>query len=114
MVALNMMDVASSRSYEISIDRLAQELGAPVVPMVATRRESHDKLLQAIVDVSEGRKTLERARPYYGTELEEHISELEKVIAKDEELSRKFPIRWLAIKLLEEDSEIVKQIGVKV
>jgi hypothetical protein len=36
------------------------------------------------------------------------------VIAKDEELSDKFPTRWLAIKLLEEDSEIVKKIGVKV
>jgi ferrous iron transport protein B len=114
VVILNMMDVARSRGYEISVDRLAQELGAAVVPMVATRREGHDELLQAIVDVAEGRKTLERVRPYYGSELEEHISELEQVIAKDEELSHRFPIRWLAIKLLEEDSEIVKKIGVKV
>jgi small GTP-binding protein len=114
VVALNMMDVAKSRGYEISVDRLAQELGTPVVPMVATRREGHNQLLQEIVDVCEGKKTLERTRPYYGSELEEHIKELEKVIAQDEELSQRFPPRWLAIKLLEEDSEVLKKIGVKV
>ena len=47
-------------------------------------------------------------------ELEDHIAELEKVIAQDEELSGRFPERWLAIKLLEEDSEILNKIGVKV
>ena len=114
VVALNMMDVAKSRGYEISVDRLAQELGAPVAPMVATRREGHSQLLQEIVDVCEGKKALERTRPYYGSELEEHIKELEKVIAQDEELSQRFPLRWLAIKLLEEDSEVLKKIGVKV
>ena len=114
VVALNMMDVAKSRGYEISTDHLAQELGAPVVPMVATRREGHNQLLKEIVDVCEGKKTLERIKPYYGSELEEHIKELEKVIAQDEELSQRFPLRWLAIKLLEEDSEVIKKIGVKV
>ena len=82
--------------------------------MVATRREGHSQLLQEIVDVCEGKKALERTRPYYGSELEEHIKELEKVIAQDEELSQRFPLRWLAIKLLEEDSEVLKKIGVKV
>lgn len=114
VVALNMMDVANSRGYEIDVEGLARELGAPVVPMVATRREGHNQLLQEIVDVCEGKKTLERTRPCYGNELEEHIKELEKVIAQDEELSQRFPLRWLAIKLLEEDSEVLKKIGVKV
>ena len=114
VLALNMMDVAKSRGYEIDVEGLAQELGAAVVPMVATRREGHNQLLQEIVAVGEGKETLERTRPYYGSELEEHIEELEKVIAQDEELSQRFPLRWLAIKLLEEDSEVLKKIGVKV
>ncbi len=114
VIALNMMDVAKSRGYEISVGRLAQELGASVVPMVATRREGHNQLLQVIVSVFEGNTTPEKIKPYYGSELEEHIGELEKVIAQDEELSHRFPLRWLAIKLLEEDSEILNKIGVKV
>jgi ferrous iron transport protein B len=114
VVALNMMDVAKSRGYEIDVEGLAQELRAPVVPMVATRREGHSKLLQVIVDVFEGKKTLERIRLYYGSELEEHIAELARIVAQDEELSHQFPPRWLAIKLLEEDSEVLERIGLKV
>ncbi len=114
VVCLNMTDVAKSRGYEIDVDCLAQELGAPVVPIVATRRQGQDKLLQEIVDVFEGKKTFKKIRLYYGSELEEHITELETVISQDEELSRQFPPRWLAIKLLEEDSEVLEKIGLKV
>ncbi len=114
VIALNMMDVAKSRGYEISIARLAQGLGVSVVPMVATRSEGHNKLLQVIVDVFEGNITPQKIKPYYGSELEEHIAELERVITQDVKLSRRFPERWLAIKLLEEDSEILSKIGVKV
>ena len=114
VIALNMMDVAKSQGYEISLDRLTQELGAPVVPMVATRREGHTQLLQVIIDIFEGNITPQRVKPYYGSELEEHIAEMEKVIAQDEELSIRLPLRWLAIKLLEEDSEILNKIGAKV
>jgi ferrous iron transport protein B len=111
VVALNMTDVAKSRGYQIEADRLAQLLGAPVVPMIATRKEGNDKLRQEIVDVFEGKSTTKRIKLYYGGELEEHIKELETLIAKDEELSHQFPPRWLAIKLLEEDKEVVEKIG---
>ena len=114
VVALNMMDVAKSHGYEIGLDQLAQELGAPVVPMIATRRKGHNELLQVIVSVFEGNITPKKIKPYYGSELEAHIAELEQVISEDKELLHQFPLRWLAIKLLEEDSEILKEIGVKV
>ena len=55
VVALNMMDIAQSRGYQIDIDSLARELGAPVVPMVAKNKEGNKGLLQAIVDAFEGR-----------------------------------------------------------
>ena len=114
VVALNMMDVAESRNYKIDVDSLTRELGAPVVPIVATRKESHNKLLQEIVDVFEGKTIIKKTKLYYGSELEEHIKELETLITKDEELSHQFPPRWLAIKLLEEDSEVLGKIGIKI
>ena len=113
VVALNMIDVAKSRSYQIETDRLAQLLGAPVIPMVATRKQGNDKLLQEIVDVFEGKTDSEKINLYYGSELEEHLKELETLIAQDEELSHQFPPRWLALKLLEEDSEVLEKIGIK-
>ena len=111
VVALNMMDIAQSRDYQIDVDSLARELGAPVVPMVAKNKEGNKGLLQAIVDAFEGRTRIEKVKPFYGNELEEHIRELETLIAQDEELSQRFPPRWLAIKLLEEDREVLEKIG---
>jgi len=111
VVALNMMDIAQSRDYRIDIDSLARELGAPVVPMIAKKKEGNKELLQAIVDAFEGRTGMEKAKLFYGNELEEHIRELEALIARDEELSQRFPPRWLAIKLLEEDREVLEKIG---
>jgi len=113
VVALNMIDVAKSRSYQIETERLAQLLGAPVIPMVATRKQGNDKLLQEIVDVFEGKTDSEKINLYYGSELEDHLKELETLIAQDEELSHRFPPRWLALKLLEEDSEVLEKIGIK-
>jgi ferrous iron transport protein B len=111
VVALNMMDIAQSRGYQIDIDSLARELGAPVVPMVAKNKEGNKGLLQAIVDAFEGRTEKEKVKLFYGNELEEHIRELETLIAQDEELAQRFPPRWLAIKLLEEDREVLEKIG---
>jgi len=111
VIALNMMDVAQSRDYQIDVDSLARELGAPVVPMVAKNKEDNKGLLQTIVAAFEGRTAIEKVKLFYGNELEEHIKELETIIAQDEELSQRFPPRWLAIKLLEEDREVLEKVG---
>jgi len=111
VIALNMMDIAQSRDYQIDVDSLARELGAPVVPMVAKNKEDNKGLLQAIVAAFEGRTEIAKVKLFYGNELEEHIKELEIIIARDEELSQRFPPRWLAIKLLEEDREVLEKIG---
>lgn len=113
IIALNMLDVAKSRGYQIDIDGLAQELGAPVVPMIATKKQGHNRLLQEIVNIFENKTNRKKFNLYYGSELEDHLKELEGLIDKDEELSRQFPPRWLAIKLLEGDSEVLEKIGIK-
>jgi len=112
VVALNMMDVANSRNYRIDVDRLSGLLGAPVVPIVAARKEGNDELLSEIVNVFEGSATKRRVNLHYGHELEEHIAELEALISRDSELSQHFPPRWLAIKLLEGDREVLERLGV--
>lgn len=43
--ALNLMDVAKRRGYEINAGLLSEELGAPVVPTVAVKNEGIRKLL---------------------------------------------------------------------
>src|SRR6476469_6719067 len=45
MVALNMADVARAEGLAIDVDRLASELGCPVVETVAVRADGHAALL---------------------------------------------------------------------
>jgi len=108
IIALNMMDMAESRRYKIDVDVLAREIGVPVVPMVATRNQGTQQLLQTIVAVVEGNIGVAGLRLQYGREVEEEIAKLEKIISNNS-LSDKYPPRWLAVKLLEEDEEIAKK-----
>lgn len=48
IVAVNMLDVAKNHSISVDLDKLAQELGCPVVSLVASRETGVDDLKQAI------------------------------------------------------------------
>jgi len=108
VVALNMMDVAQSRGYQIDVAELSRLLGAPVVPMVATRHQGTQELLETIACVAEDKIQVKGLRLNYGREMEDEIAKLEKIIATDSRFQGYSP-RWLAVKLLEEDEEIIKK-----
>jgi len=50
VVVLNMLDVASQQGVEVDHQRLAEKLGVPVVPMIASRGTGLDQLLELIKD----------------------------------------------------------------
>ncbi|HEC35326.1 MAG TPA: ferrous iron transport protein B, partial [Anaerolineae bacterium] len=50
----------------------------------------------------------------YGREVEEEIARLQEAIEKVPALTARYPSRWLALKLLEEDSEIISQMKASV
>ena len=108
VIALNMMDVARSRGYHIDVRQLSRLLGVPVVPLVASRNQGTDELLEKITCIVEGNIKIERQKFSYGLEVNREITSLEAAITHSS-LSQKYPTRWLAIKLLEEDEEIAKQ-----
>jgi ferrous iron transport protein B len=61
IVALNMVDVATSIGQKINADQLAAELGVPVVPMVASKGEGLRQLQDRIVESA--RRTTSRPAP---------------------------------------------------
>jgi small GTP-binding protein len=109
VIALNMMDVAESRGYEIDVKGLSHLLSTPVVPLIAARNQGTDELLQTIVDVAEGSIQLSRINIKYGHDVETEIDKLEKLISGNSPAESYSP-RWLALKLLEEDEEIINKI----
>jgi len=109
IVTLNMMDEADSRKYRIDVEGLSHLLGAPVVPMVANRNRGTTELLEEVIRVAQRETEEKQLVINYGREVEEEIAKLEKIISPDAELFQKYSPRWLAVKLLEGDEEIVKK-----
>jgi len=109
VIALNMMDVAQARGYQINVEELSHLLGSPVVPMVAARNQGTNALLETVVSVATGETRVQGINIQYGHDVEAEIAKLEQLISTNS-LAQQYSPRWLAVKLLEEDKEIIEKI----
>ena len=107
VIALNMIDVAESRGIEIDADRLSQLLGVPVVPIVARTGKGLDQLFAAIVKTAETKNSVHPVLLRYGSDLDEAIREMIPLIEKGHLLTDRYPARWIALKFLEHDEQIL-------
>lgn len=108
VLALNMADVAENRGIKINDDLLAQKLGLPVVRTVGSRNKGMEELLETTVATArKARNTVFFIN--YGADIEMAIQQLEPLlVTAHQELN--FPQRWLALKLLENDQDIVNRV----
>ncbi len=111
ILALNMMDMVESRKQSIDMEELARLLGVRIVPLVASRGQGIDSLLEEIVEVGTGQVPVNGFKLTYGREVDQEVSKLEAMISQTE-LAREYPPKWLAIKLLEDDEEVVRMLRV--
>ncbi|HOP09092.1 MAG TPA: ferrous iron transport protein B [Candidatus Methanofastidiosa archaeon] len=106
VLALNMYDIVKNRGDTIDVEMLSKNLGVPVVETVASTGEGIEELIDAALRLP--KEGIERYRPFYGEDLEERISKVMDVLGGDDKVTPRFPRRWLAIKVLEEDKEVLK------
>ncbi|MFA5498658.1 MAG: Fe(2+) transporter permease subunit FeoB [Candidatus Cloacimonadia bacterium] len=101
LVALNMIDVAKQHRIKIEIDHLAQHLGCPVIPVIASKKTGIDELKEAI-DQALLKREISRTKVFYDSMVEEILESIEQDVT---ELSKEKNVdaRWLSIKLLEDD-----------
>ena len=104
IIVLNMMDMAEKSGQKIDVAALSAEIGAPVIPLVASRGQGVDELLKLIVEMA-GSKAAPGFHLNYGEELETEISKLESAIFDLPGGTSLLP-RWTAIKLLEQDKDV--------
>ena len=105
VVALNLMDEVRRRGWEIDVKALETDLGVPVVPTVATEGEGLPQLAAALVEVAEGRRQTHPASVDYGLTVEGHVQSMKADLASLGIDGRR---RWIALRLLEDDPEIVE------
>jgi len=106
VIALNQVDMAKKKGIKINYKKLEETLGVPVIPTVATRGTGVYELLQRSVDVIEKRGK-KPSRMKYGEEVEKKIEALSEIVKK---VHYSYPARWTAIKLLEKDEQVEREI----
>jgi ferrous iron transport protein B len=99
VVALNMMDVARKRGIQIDTEKLARELGCPVVPVVAVSGEGLSELKARIVSVALAQQAGGFSLAHEET-VEQAIAELTPDL---QGACKRANCRWFALKLLEGD-----------
>ncbi|MCK5396126.1 MAG: ferrous iron transport protein B, partial [Gammaproteobacteria bacterium] len=112
VLVLNMMDVARKRGIDIDFKKLSQELGCPVVPVVAISGEGVDKLKQEILAITSGEHN-GGFRLAHDEVVEQAIADLMPRLEKCSTATKK-NLHWLALKLLESDDNAQAQCGASV
>ncbi|HGN9277029.1 TPA: Fe(2+) transporter permease subunit FeoB, partial [Providencia stuartii] len=98
IIALNMLDIAQSQHIEIDVEKLQQQLGCPVIPLVSTRATGIDKLKQAIDKHPQNNMT---ALVEYPAALLQEVDSLSEQISAQQFSQQQR--RWLALQILEGD-----------
>jgi ferrous iron transport protein B len=111
IVAMNIYDEAINKGYEIDIKMMEKMLGVRVIPTVATKKTGLDDLLKAITGVADSTLLPRPKRLNYGDDIEDAASVVESRVRKNyPQLIEKYPLRWLAFKLMEGDSHAMEDI----
>jgi len=110
--ALNMYDEFERRGDKLDIQTLSSLFGMPMVPTSFKSGRGVKDLFRAVIQVYEGKHGSARhLHINYGHEIEQGISHIQHYLKKDEHITQQYSTRYLAIKLLEHDSEVLRFIG---
>ena len=107
VIVFNMSDILKDK---INIKLLSALLGAPIVQTVGSKSRGIDELLDKAVQLFEKMPERKKVIINYGDEIENEIIKIENLLKNNSDLLKKFNSRWLAIKLLEQDKEVIKQL----
>ena len=111
IVCVNLLDEASKKGISIDVDKLEEELGVPVVGIIARRKVTLKNLIKKIEQICQKEIKTEAKSTKYEENVEIAIEKIKKEVQnqiKDEKLAR-----WVSIKILEDNKKIVEKIKQK-
>jgi ferrous iron transport protein B len=111
VMALNICDEAEEKGYRIDTGAMEEMLGIAVVRTVATRKTGLEELIKRAVTVVEEKTNLPK-QLNYGEDIEGPCRVIEDHLRKEHStVAAAYPIRWLALKLMEGDSRVIEETG---
>lgn len=112
--ALNMYDEFERRGDTIDLQVLSTLFGTPMVPTSFKNGEGVQQLFRTVIEVYEGVNTTARhIHINYGHEIEDGIRHIQKFLKPDASIHPRYSTRYVALKLLEHDTDIVRFIHEK-
>lgn len=110
--ALNMADVARARGITIDTAKLSALLNLPVIFTVGNRGQGTDLLVETAIKEALSYPAGKKGRKVrYNREIEPLLDRLGELIAGDTLDYEDYPVRWTAIKLLENDQVVIDRLG---
>ena len=109
--ALNMYDEFERRGDRVDIPTLSTLFGMPMIPTSFKSGMGVKELFKAVIQVYENtHKTTRHLHINYGHEIEAGIAHIQKYLKADEHIRQRYSTRYLAIKMLENDSHIIDYV----
>lgn len=111
VIALNMYDELQRSKVKFDSDSLERMIGVPMVPTISKSGFGIDKLFDTIIDVYEGKNRVVRhVHIGFAEDIENAVKAIQTQLKKEQELDMQFSARYLSIKLLEGDKEVIEML----
>lgn len=115
VAALNIYDEAEKKGYKIDISGIEKIIGVKAVATVSPKKRGINDLVKAIVEVANNPDQHRPKNLIYDEDIEDAVKEIQERIKADYPLIlEKYPHKWLALKLLEEDKQVLNEVDVNI
>lgn len=109
IVCVNLIDEAKRKNIKINISKLSKLLGVPVVTSSAQSKKSLCELEDTLNKVVNKQIKISPVKIKYPEKIELALSEMEEKL--NDEIKSKINPRWLCLKLLEDDKNLLNEIN---
>jgi ferrous iron transport protein B len=111
VLVFNMSDLMVKNGTSFNIDLLSQLLGAPIVMSIGSKNVGTPGIFEKTLEVFESNEMPKKVEIKYGDEIENEITRILNTFKNYEKYLEKYNKRWLAVKILEQDSIILKELS---
>lgn len=113
VMALNMYDELEARKDKLDVKQLGHLLGMPVCPTVSKDGRGLPELLDTVIRIYEKSEPsiARHIHINHGAELETAIERIREIIKEDSSIRTRYSTRYLSIKYLENDKDVMRLLG---
>jgi ferrous iron transport protein B len=104
-----MIDVAKKRGIKVDVKKLAFLLGVPVTPTVARTGNGKKELMHSAARIMHADDELASLKISYGTDIDQALLKMEAEIKAGNFLTDTYQARWIALKYMENDEQILSK-----